>query len=116
LPGLSAIAPASVASLAPGAETTFTATYTVTQTDVNNGHVHNTATATGVPPSGPPVDDEDEEDVPFTPAPGIELTKTASAGPHAVGDVITYSFKVQNTGNVTLSNVTVSDPLPGLSA
>ncbi|WP_367916696.1 CARDB domain-containing protein, partial [Leadbetterella sp. DM7] len=52
--------------------------------------------------------------VPFTQSPKIELTKTASAGPHAVGSVITYSFKVKNTGNVTLSNVTVTDPLPGL--
>uniref|UniRef100_UPI00349EA01B DUF7507 domain-containing protein n=1 Tax=Leadbetterella sp. DM7 TaxID=3235085 RepID=UPI00349EA01B len=62
------------------------------------------------------VKDTDEEDVPFTSTPSIDLVKTASAGPHAVGSVITYSFKVKNTGNVTLTNVTVTDPLPGLSA
>lgn len=33
-----------------------------------------------------------------------------------VGDTVTYSFVVTNTGNVTLTDVTVTDPLPGLSA
>ena len=33
-----------------------------------------------------------------------------------VGQVITYTFTVTNTGNQTLFNLNVSDPLPGLSA
>jgi uncharacterized repeat protein (TIGR01451 family) len=52
LAGLSAIAPASVATLAPGATQVFTATYTFTQDDVDVGSLLNTATATGTPPIG----------------------------------------------------------------
>ncbi|MFW0776067.1 DUF7507 domain-containing protein, partial [Paenarthrobacter nitroguajacolicus] len=33
-----------------------------------------------------------------------------------VGDVITYAFSAKNTGNVTLKNVSITDPLVGLSA
>jgi uncharacterized repeat protein (TIGR01451 family) len=42
----------------------------------------------------------------------ITLTKTADPTTYsAVDDVITYSFTVFNSGNVTLTNVTVTDPL-----
>src|SRR6202021_2655334 len=39
-------------TLAPGASETCTATYTTTQTDVNNGAITNTGTATGTAPNG----------------------------------------------------------------
>ena len=121
LPGLSAITCA-VTTLAPGVDTDCTATYALTQTDVDNGQVDNTATATGTPPTGPDVTDTDSTTVPVDPSPGVSLAKSGRVvdavadGTDSTGDVITYTFAVQNTGNVTLNPVSVADPLPGLSA
>jgi len=48
--------------------------------------------------------------------PDIALIKTASIPANAsTGDMIAYTFMVTNTGNITLTNITVTDPLPGLS-
>jgi uncharacterized repeat protein (TIGR01451 family) len=110
---LSAIAcPAEAASMAPGAHITCTATYVLTQDDVNAGQVTNTATATGTPPGDlePPVSPPSEAQVPVLPAPGISIVKSATpATMTAVGQVLTYSFVVTNTGNVTLTDVTVNE-------
>ncbi|MGD2205130.1 DUF7507 domain-containing protein, partial [Microbacterium maritypicum] len=52
---LSAITcPAGAASLAPGLQVVCTASYVLTQADVDSGSVSNTATATGTPPTGEP--------------------------------------------------------------
>jgi uncharacterized repeat protein (TIGR01451 family) len=43
-------------------------------------------------------------------APSLSLVKTASpAGPVSAGQVITYTFRVTNTGNTSLSNVVVNE-------
>ncbi|MGW4033304.1 DUF7507 domain-containing protein [Streptomyces sp. NPDC004838] len=102
--------PAGAASLAPGASVTCTATYTVTQADVDAGEITNSATSTGTPPSGPPpVSPPSEVTVPSTPDPAVSLTKTASKGKLVAGEEITYNFVVTNTGNVTLTDVKVDE-------
>ncbi|HWS49466.1 MAG TPA: hypothetical protein VN241_00520, partial [Microbacterium sp.] len=105
--------PAEAASLAPAAQVTCTATYTVVQADVDAGTITNSATATGTPPNPltpPPVSPESETTVPAIPAPGLDVVKTASVErATTVGQTIVYAFQVTNTGNVTLSDVTVNE-------
>ncbi|MEI3847067.1 DUF7507 domain-containing protein [Microbacterium sp. CCNWLW44] len=121
LAGLSEIAyawPGEAGVLAPGERATATATYVLTQADVDAGGVDNTATATGNPPSGAPVSDEDDVTVPVVPGPGIDLRKTSGLDRGAgsvAGDPVTYWFTASNTGNVTLTGVSISDELAGLS-
>ncbi|MBK9335059.1 MAG: DUF11 domain-containing protein [Lewinellaceae bacterium] len=131
LPGIT-VSGGPLASLAPGASnnSTFTAVYTITQADINNGGVENQATATGTDPNNDPVTDlsddnspleNDPTDVPLTQTPSIAIVKVgtfvdlAPLGVTNPGDQITYAFTVTNTGNVTLTNVTVTDPLPGIT-
>ncbi|MEP3889063.1 MAG: hypothetical protein ABJN69_01275 [Hellea sp.] len=109
---LSAFSPASVATLAVGDSTTFTATYTVTQDDIDAGtDITNTASAAATPAGGTFVPPTDDETVTVdAPAPDMSLAKTASdTSDVQEGDVITYTYAVVNTGNVTLTNVTISD-------
>ncbi|MBC3847078.1 gliding motility-associated C-terminal domain-containing protein, partial [Winogradskyella echinorum] len=111
----------------------YTATYAITQDDINAGVVTNQATADGTDPNGDPVSDDSDDpsdatsdddptdtDLPF---PRISLIKTTLpladtngdgiAG--SLGDIISYVFIVENTGNVVLTNIEVQDALPGLN-
>ena len=108
---LSAITPASV-DLAPGATQTFTATYTVTQADIDAGtDITNIATVDAVPAIGTLTSVTDDAAVSLeAPTPSLTLAKTASeTADVAVGDVVTYSYVVENTGNVGIDNVAVTD-------
>ena len=111
-------------TLAPHASTTCTATatYTVTQADVDHGSVDNTATAHGTPPTGAAVTATDSATVP-TPIrnPRLLLEKSATlndvaggtAGFADVGETIDYTFRVVNIGNVTVTDIAVTDDLAG---
>ncbi|THJ06190.1 hypothetical protein E7Z54_06105, partial [Nocardioides sp.] len=103
--------PAEAASLAPGGEVACSATYTLTQADVDAGSVTNTATATGIPPSGTPVDSAPSTaTVTMEPAPGLTLQKTAApATVRWAGEVVSYSFLVTNSGNVTIEDLTIEE-------
>ena len=106
-----------IASLAPTASVTCTASYTTSQADVDAGSLSNTGTATGTPPVGANVSHTSTVDIPATQTPGIGIVKSASiSGFAAAGTQVSYSYAVTNTGNVTLAPVTVTDPMVGLSA
>lgn len=45
-------------------------------------------------------------------SPALQVTKTDSADPVRVGTDFTYAIAVRNSGNVALSGVSVTDPLP----
>ncbi|WP_436697539.1 DUF7507 domain-containing protein [Nocardioides sp. BYT-33-1] len=127
LPGLSAISPATVPTLAPTDEVEFTATYTVTQADVDEGgQIVNAATANGTDPDGDPVASPagppTTTTTPIAPAdPDVQVVKSAAITTDEVplgkaddGDVITYTFTATNHGTATAFDVSVEDPLPGL--
>ena len=102
-------------TLAPGQVLTCTSTYQVTQADVDTGMIHNVATMTGTPPTGPDVSSTAELTLTQESQPALTLTKRASAndtnhdGATNAGDEILYQFDVTNTGNVTLTGLEIHD-------
>ncbi|WP_199140175.1 DUF7507 domain-containing protein, partial [Pedobacter sp. ASV12] len=130
-----------IASLAPGASdnSTFTAYHVLTQADIDNGGVFNTATAKGKDPRNNDVTTTSNDPTPLAPGdPNYPVTPPTPACPTCtvtpivqtgsmtlakegtyndtngdgkvnIGDRINYTFKVTNTGNVTLTNIAVTD-------
>ncbi|WP_040481807.1 DUF7507 domain-containing protein, partial [Mariniradius saccharolyticus] len=100
-----------IASLAPTASQSFNTSYTIVQSDLDNGSVANTASA-----SSGSVSVSDQVTVNAVQSPALSIQKTVAEGSYdAVGDVLNYTIVVTNTGNTTLSNVVVVDPLTGLN-
>lgn len=102
----------SVTTLAPTISTTCTGIHTVTQPDLDAGLLVNTASVVGTPPSGGPIAPiaSNTVSIPAAVGPALTLVKaTSTASVSAVGVAIPYTFKISNTGNVTMTNVTVSD-------
>ncbi len=102
-------------TLAPAALMTCTATHTFTQAELDaNGSpvadsdkLANTVTVT----SDQAPTATDDHVIPIVQSPALTLVKSATPQSYdQVGDVISYSYKVTNTGNVTLPGpFTVSD-------
>ncbi|GAA4306698.1 hypothetical protein GCM10023149_00050 [Mucilaginibacter gynuensis] len=116
------ISPANIASIAPGATATVTARYTLTQDDVNVGRYSNQASVSGTDQNGKAISDPLSDDpttsttddptvVLITQGGKIEVVKTGVQ----TANYISYTFVVKNTGNVTLTDVTLTDGNLGLT-
>ena len=113
--------PATPTSLAPLASITCTASYTIKQSDLDNGSITNHATGHAVFAGNAVDSNPDMQTVTANQSPSLRLDKTAT--PHFdvvapnntadVGDTIEYGFLITNTGNVTLSDVDLKDALVG---
>jgi len=115
-------------NLAPGQTGLASATYSLTQTDIDNGGVTNQAVATGSDPDGEPVNDDsdsgnpldqgigadDPTETPILGDPCISIIKSSTLdlgadGVASVGDEIEYNYTITNCGNVTLNNVAIQE-------
>lgn len=94
-------------SLDVGAQVACTATYTLTQADIDAGSITNQANADADPTTGEAISSPLVTlQVPGDPQPGLTLAKTADPDTvSASGEIVTYTFVATNTGNVTLTDV-----------
>jgi large repetitive protein len=115
--------------LSAGASENCTLTYSTPQSVLDSngggdGDIDNTANAAATY-NAAPVSANGSTTVALVITPGLIIEKFAStAGPVSNGNTIGYSYRVTNTGNVTIANVTIndshngygSDPVPGSEA
>ena len=121
-----------IESLAAGAKASVKFTYVVTDADITAGEIINTAKAKGEDPTGKPVDDDDtytigtedpenptdpeDPDKPVLYTAAVEIRKVADKTSGVkVGDTVTYTVTVKNTGNVPVKITEVSDTLVEIS-
>ena len=110
-----------VASLAPGESKEFTAKYVVTEDDIVAGKVVNEATGTGntKDPEHPPViDPGTKEDPTVDPKAHVTITKETTSKPangesYGLDETITYKITAKNDGNLTITNLKLTDALTG---
>lgn len=98
-------------TLAPGANTTCTGSYTIAQPDMDAGLVTNNASATGTPARGTLAPATDSATVTSTATPALTLDKTVTAGnPYAAaGDIVSYQYLVTNPSSITINALSVTD-------
>ncbi|MBN1221571.1 MAG: DUF11 domain-containing protein [Anaerolineae bacterium] len=105
------------APLGPGESSLVTGTTVVTEGNLP-GPLTNTVTVTGTNILSEIALATDTANVPLTYTTTISVEKTylTSAGePASIGDTITYTYRITNTGTVTLYTITLNDDKLGMS-
>ena len=99
-----------ISSLGPGSSRSYTTTHTVTQNDLNTGYFDNTARASSTY-SGNTLTDSDNVRVNALQNGELTITKSVlETSFTSAGEILHYTITVTNTGNVSLTDVVVSDP------
>lgn len=101
---------ATIPSLAAGASQTFYPQYTVKGTDPDP--LPNTVTAMGYDLLGQPVTDDASWRVDLI-HPAISVVKTVDPAIIAFGGQVTYTYRIENTGDCDLTDVTLDDDVLG---
>jgi uncharacterized repeat protein (TIGR01451 family) len=95
-------------TLAPSAETSGTLTYLVTEADLP-GPLVNTVVVTGTPSSGPTVTVTDTATVQLQTNPHLTVVKTPNILNATVGSTVNYSYRIINSGDVTIHSLAAVD-------
>jgi uncharacterized repeat protein (TIGR01451 family) len=94
-----------IGNLASGASTSYTCTFTGATADFSS-----TSSVVGTPPTGPNVSDSDPTDVVVI-DPSILIAKDPATQQIVSGGMASFTITVTNTGDVDLTDVSVSDAL-----
>jgi large repetitive protein len=102
-----------------GEKWSFTGSHAITQAEIDAGTAHNDAIATALGPQDQPASDTDANDAALPQNPHFTLEKTGTfvdggSEPNGYadpGEAVHYTFTITNDGNVTLSNLLLSDSL-----
>ena len=105
-------------TLKPGEIVTFTSTFTVNQQAIDAGGVSNSANVSAVDQNNEPVVPQNpiEKIIKMDQNPSISVLKEATTIPNTdgligEGAIINYTITVENTGNVSLTDVSIEDNL-----
>ena len=102
-------------TLKPGEKANYMALFNLTQDVVDAGGLDNSVAFTAQSPDGVEVTDSDQAELIITPTKSLEVIKsvetTDNNGDNIIGgdDLLEYTITVTNTGNVTLTDLTIID-------
>jgi len=89
------------------------ATLTLTVRGIANGNQTNTAAITDLDQNDTVANNNNASATTFIAQPALQISKTSSDPSPIAGNDITYTYTIQNTGNVIITNLSVNDDLEG---